>query len=113
MGRQNVQAQEPRHVENECLRLDNKGNYGNYKDDNDNDVFYILGHLWYFELPLCNVHRSFGVFQAWQVKTIPSVFFSMFVWWLMCLGKMRKSITGKYVNVVPAPETRSCLNRKP
>ena len=32
----------------------------------------MFGHLWYFELPLCNVHRSFGVFQAWQVKTILS-----------------------------------------
>ena len=42
MGRQNVQAQEPRHVENACLRLDGKGNYRNYNDDNDSDVFIYL-----------------------------------------------------------------------
>ena len=42
MERQNVQAQEPRYVENACLKVDCKGNYGNHNDDNDNDVFIYL-----------------------------------------------------------------------
>ena len=42
MGRQNVQAQVPRCVENAGSKVDCKGNYGNHNDDNDNDVFIYL-----------------------------------------------------------------------
>ena len=42
MERQNVQAQEPRHVENASLKVNGKSNYGNYNDDNDSDVFIYL-----------------------------------------------------------------------